>query len=192
MRRAVSRLVARLRIPGMRIWTLATIAMVLLAAGPASAQADGGTWLEGAARDAAVRVRLVSGERVSGRVFDVHADRLELATAAGPRTIARTAIVDVRQRHRDSVGNGAVIGASIGAAAMLGLVAALSPVFDCDGCAGQVAIATTVWAGAGAGIGALVDAAIRRDVVVYEAAPRVSWAPVVGRGAAGLRMSVRF
>jgi hypothetical protein len=187
----LSRDVAGSRIPGMTPFTIVALVLVLAAAGPASAQVTDDTWLNGARRDAPVRMRLLSGERLSGVVHQVFADAVDVSTPVGPRTIPRAAIVDVRQRQDDSVANGAVIGATIGAGLLLGIIAALSPVLDCDGCAGQVAGATALYAGAGAGLGALVDAAIRRDEVVY-AAPRVAPVALVGPARAGAALRVRF
>jgi len=98
------------------------------------------------------------------------------------------------QRRRDSLWNGAVIGAGLGAIA--GAVAGTA-IVECSECAGFNVPLTfgVVGAGIGAAIGAGIDA-LHHDHSIVTGSPtrtrRVNLFPLVGKRAQALAASVRF
>lgn len=98
-----------------------------------------------------------------------------------------------KQRARDSLWNGVIAGAAVGAlaGAFTGLVAS----DDCSECPGFNVPLTigVVGAGIGIGIGAGIDALRGRGVALrVPGAAAVRLSPVVRKGARGLMASVRF
>jgi hypothetical protein len=114
-----------------------------------------------------------------------------VTTTAGGETRRRrtTDIMRIKARRSDSLVNGALIGAGAAIASGLLLCRAMEPWDVCND-AGPI-----VRFGAfGAGIGIGIDALIRGRRTVYEArgSSRLDFAPLLGRGAGGVQVSVRF
>ena len=95
----------------------------------------------------------------------------------------------VAVRESDSLLNGALIGAGVGVASGLFLCTRTEPWRNCRDDVGPMIKIGAI----GAGIGIGIDALIRRKV--YQSASgatEVHAAPIVGRRAKGLRLSVKF
>ena len=95
----------------------------------------------------------------------------------------------VTVRESDSLINGALIGASVGVASGLGFCTLMEPWRNCRDDFGAMIRTGAI----GAGIGMGIDALIRKKV--YRSASggaEVHAAPLIGRRAQGLRLSVTF
>jgi hypothetical protein len=86
--------------------------------------------------------------------------------------------------------NGALIGAGVAVGTGLFICTRMEPWDTCTGNVGSLVKLGAVVAGIGAGI----DALIRRRVTVYESpnGTTIQAAPIVGRDPRGLRLSVTF
>jgi len=110
-----------------------------------------------------------------------------------PRSFSQDDVVVVRQRRSDSLKNGLVIGAAIGAG--LGLVAEISCGWNDEYCGrpGWVTFGMTVW---GVGIGTFADALLKTQQDIFRHGPgtigSLTIAPVVGPGTAGARIALRW
>ena len=149
--------------------------------GPASALTSGRTvWItDSSGREERMRIIGVSGNVVTAMVGE---DTRQLST---------TDIVRVRVRHSDSVLNGALIGAGAAVAAGLYLCNVTEPWENCRDDFGPMFRIGAL----GAGIGIGVDALIRGRTTIYErerGAARLQAAPIVGRHAGGLQVSLSF
>ena len=148
-----------------------------------------------------VRVTDDQGREWQGRIEGFAPDNLVLLTKDRQRRdVPYSGILRVDRPH-DTLGNGARIGFASGA--ILGLLAVISEAnADCEpgaffSCGDPTAAASVVIpaivGGAGAGIGIGIDALIRRDPTLFRRGDsRVMLAPSLGRGAGGLRLSVRW
>lgn len=105
---------------------------------------------------------------------------------------------DVRQvaRRGDSLANGTAIGmGTVGGLVLLSALFADDPeVNDIDNPGAALAVgATVVMAGIGAGIGALIDQAVKGKTVIYRATPvTVTASPLFRPGGAGVAVALRF
>ena len=125
------------------------------------------------------------------RIVTVSGDIVTTTSGENLRRLRTTDIRRVRVRHADSMLNGALIGAGAAVASGLFLCRLTEPWENCRDDVGPMLRIGAV----GAGIGIGIDALIRGRRTAYEAAPaspRVYAAPIVGRGSAGLQVSVRF
>lgn len=130
-------------------------------------------------REEQMRIVGVSGNVVTATVGD------------GTRQLPTTDIARVRVRHSDSVLNGALIGAGAAIAFGLYLCNVTEPWENCRDDFGPMFRIGAL----GAGIGAGVDALIRGRRTIYErdrGATRLRAAPIVGRRAGGLQVSLSF
>jgi hypothetical protein len=131
----------------------------------------------------------------SGKILDLSAASLTFDDG-GPRTVAGSEVRVVKERERDSLKNGALIGLAVGAGIGSTFAALICSGDGCD--AGGVLLGVGLYGAIGAGIGTGIDAAIPgRKRVVYRAAgamsaPRVSLAPVVTPRRKGLALSISF
>lgn len=141
-----------------------------------------------------VYVRSANGATVKGRVVDfdgdvLHIDHrtLSLSGAEGDK------IERIDLRVEDSLKNGVLIGAGIGAAALVTL-ACLSD--DCGG-DGYVVVGAAFYAGIGAGLGALFDILLNDRELIYVApdspsGPRLLAAPILSQDRKGILVSISF
>lgn len=137
-----------------------------------------------------------AGREVTGRLAELTSAALTLDVDGGVRTWGVEDVRRVRQRHGDSLLNGTLIGAGVGAG-LIGTAIAVECSRDDTTCDGFAALAFVIYTAAGAGFGALVDAAIRGRRVVFDAppstpSPSVVLAPVVSPHGAALHVLVRF
>lgn len=138
------------------------------------------------------------GREETGRLETATATHLVLNVHGAVRKFAESDLGLVQRHERDSLVNGALIGAAAGGlpVALLLLAATASGDLDCrlgPGCAAGILL----WTGIGTGIGVAVDAAVRRKRTIFlapsgNAGPRVSLAPIIGRERKGVAMVVRF
>lgn len=116
------------------------------------------------------RVRIVdtAGREHVGTIVALGADEIALERGrGGAERFARADVREVRSRRHDPVRNGALIGfASVGVPYCISAVRRDTAI--------QCVIPTLFLGGLGAGVGALVDAAISRDVVVFRAEAAVT------------------
>ena len=100
--------------------------------------------------------------------------------------------VTSQNRQRDSLLNGVLVGAGIGA--MLGLAFGVSQEDACGGCAGfnQPLAYGAIVGGVGAAVGAGIDALFHRAVPAVPRAHNIRVQPMLSRDIRGLSGSVRF
>lgn len=132
-----------------------------------------------------------SGAKITGRISELDASSLSIASRGGPRRFTQDDVVVVRQRRADPLKNGALIGVAFGLG--MGLMTELSCGNQYCGQAGWVTVGSTLW---GLGVGVFTDALLKTPTDVFRRAPgpTSSWtvAPVVGRGTAGARLALRW
>lgn len=132
-----------------------------------------------------------SGREEKTQIVDVSGEVVITTTNADTRRFQTADILRVSARQSDSVLNGALIGAGVAVASGLFLCSLTEPWENCRDDVGPMFRTGAV----GAGIGIGIDALIRGRKTIYEAASsstRLDAAPVLGRGTAGLRVSLRF
>lgn len=120
---------------------------------------------------------------------------MEHETWTAKQSFAEGAIKEIRRR--DSLGNGALIGLAVGAipAVVAAVVFGGACANEGGSCPAYSVGLPALFAGAGAAIGAGVDAMIGRHKVVYVSPPRtraLTFSPVFGRDRQGVLVSVRF
>ena len=131
------------------------------------------------------------GEFVDGRVTSLNADTFSVESDGRRFELAAK---DVRrvETYGDPIWNGTAYGFAVAFGA-----AYLAASIDCQGggflCSqGWIVAASSVCGGVGAAVGAIADAMVSRRTVVFQRDARASIAPLIGPGAAGVRLSVRF
>ena len=134
-----------------------------------------------------------TGGEVTGKIAELSPSLLALVVKGQRRDLRESEVTTIRQRRSDSLQNGALAGLCIGA----GLPAALfvlSGAHDVDG--GMAALATLIYGGVGAGIGAGVDALIVTRQVIYERrsdlGARLHISPILTAERKGALVSIRF
>jgi len=138
------------------------------------------------------------GREVKGRILSLGADALTLEDGGG-RTFGAPDVRAIDVRRADSLENGAFIGMGVGAGLALTACLIAGSGAD-DGEAGWCALAAVFYAGAGAGLGLVIDAMIPGKKLVAYRAPgsagpsraRLSIAPVVTPRAKGLALAFSF
>jgi hypothetical protein len=132
-----------------------------------------------------------SGREEKSRIVGISSGILTINAGRNVRQIRMTDVRRVRARRSDSLINGALIGAGAAVASGLFLCTRMEPWENCRDDVGPM-----LWIGGiGAGIGIGVDALIRGRRTIYEAPEKsaeLHAAPIVGRRAGGLRLSLAF
>ena len=134
------------------------------------------------------------GRETEGRLVRLSDTAVTLGVAGADRDFPRSELRQIARRG-DSVRNGAMIGMGIfGAWGLVGVLNSSGGYsFTDEFGPGAAAVMVGAMAGIGAGIGALVDYAIKGKTVVYRTKPRnVTASPVVLHGGGGVRVAVRF
>ena len=98
---------------------------------------------------------------LKGKLSAISSSAIELAMKSGPRTIAANDVRRIQWQQPDSLLNGTLIGAGIGA--IPGIYWLIADPNECAGLCAEDYVAI----GVGAVVGALVDRAIKRRVTVY-------------------------
>lgn len=132
-----------------------------------------------------------SGREEKTRIVSVSSDIVTTTSGDDIRRLRTADITRVRARHSDSVLNGALIGAGVAVASGLFLCTLTEPWENCRDDVGPMLRIGAL----GAGVGVGVDALIRGRRTIYEASQgsaRVSAAPIIGRHARGVQVSIRF
>lgn len=148
-----------------------------------------------------VRVTDDQGREWQGRIETFAADNLVLQTKDRQRhDVPYSTIIRIDRPH-DTLANGALIGFVSGALYGLGAVVAEEHA-DCqpgvflscgDPTAAAYAVIPPILGAIGAGIGVGIDALVRRDPMLFRRGDsRVILAPLLGRDARGLSLSVRW
>lgn len=135
-----------------------------------------------------------AGIEATGRVEDLTSSVLVLRVGTESRRFTEPDVSRIRQRRADSLVNGTLIGAAVGAG--LGVIGASSCGGDPYLCTEAAGASIALGAGLGAGIGVAVDAALRSTRVVYERpetrAVTLHVAPVLGRRRVGAALSLVY
>jgi hypothetical protein len=131
-----------------------------------------------------------TGRETKSRIVSLSDDIVTIAEASDIRRLRTVEVTRVTVRHSDSVLNGALIGAGAAVASGLFLCRLTEPWENCRDDVGPMFRTGAI----GAGIGIGIDALIRGRKTIYEASgsTRLHAAPIVGRRAAGLRVSLTF
>ena len=135
-----------------------------------------------------------AGHEVRGRLSDLTDTSLNLVVDGKPRAFSQANVGLIEQRQPDSLWNGLLIGVAAGAApAVYWLLA------DPNECGGSICMDDlAVGVIPGAAIGLVIDAVIKRKVVVYRSVPRsptgtaIAVAPIVARHRKGVAWTVSF
>lgn len=134
------------------------------------------------------RVRIVdaTGRERTGAIAALTPDDLALARGGGAmERIARAEVREVWMRRHDRVRNGALIGFTSVAASYCALAVSW-------GNAQQCGVPAIFLGGLGAGLGALIDAAITRQSVVFRADSPVTLRLQPARGGAAVGAALRW
>jgi len=141
-----------------------------------------------------VQVVDVTGRRISGRIAELDASGLSIRTGDGDRTFRQEDVSVIRQKNHDSVLNGVLIGAAVGAG--LGLISELSCGAMDEYCpyTGIVTIGSAIW---GTFAGATIDLLHRTPRDVFRRGPdpapkSLTIAPLVARRGAGAQVALRW
>lgn len=132
-----------------------------------------------------------SGKKIHGLVTGITDSALVLEDQGNKITYSDANLAEVHQRQQDSLLNGLLIGASVGAVPLALTAAWCQSEGDCGG--STYALATVLYCGTGAAVGVLLDSLIKKDVVIYR---RVQMSPTIGtagrRHSPGLGVSLRW
>jgi hypothetical protein len=131
------------------------------------------------------------GHEEKMRITRVSADVVTTTGGDRVRELSAADVTRVRVRRPDSLINGALIGAGSAVASGLFLCHLTEPWENCRDDVGPMLRIVAV----GAAIGAGIDALIRGRKTIYQAgrpAARIQAAPVLGRRAAGVQVSLTF
>ncbi len=131
------------------------------------------------------------GREEKTRIVSVSGEAVTTASGGNTRHFLAADVRQVKTRRSDSVLNGALIGAGVGVASGLLLCSLTEPWANCTDDVGPMLAVGAL--GAGAGIG--IDLLIRGRKTIYTAEPgsaQLSAAPIVGRRAGGLQISLNF
>ena len=140
-----------------------------------------------------VTITEINGNRSQGRITDLTGSTIVLRLDSDEqRSLSASTVrrVDVK----DSLLNGALIGFAAGAVpgAVFGNFVRLLCESESGRCDAAPVVAGAMFGAFGAGLGAGIDALIRRSVTVSPNHPKISVAPLIEPRRRGLMMSVRF
>jgi len=131
------------------------------------------------------------GQETRGRLVRLVGTSLELDADGTPQVWSQDRITSIRQRHSDSLANGAKIGFGIGAG--LGALAGFAIAGELDA-PGAIPGIILIYGAMGAGMGVGVDGLMSGNRVVFSRpnspSARLSAAPIVGPGRRGVRLTV--
>src|SRR5262245_4280584 len=137
-----------------------------------------------------------SGKVVKGKAEQVSGTSLSLKTGGRRLDFAEADIVEIKKQRGDSLANGALIGALAVGAPVLVLAAATSDPNDICCSGADAALVGAAFAGAGAGVGALVDALHKHRETVYSRAKnqtaRFYVGPMITSSRKGVQFAIRF
>lgn len=132
-----------------------------------------------------------AGREERTRIVSVSGDVITTSAGESVRRLSANSLTRVEVRDSDSVLNGALIGAGAAVASGLFLCTRTEPWENCRDDVGPMLRIGAI----GAGAGIAIDALIRGRRTIYQSdtgAARLLMAPVLGRDARGVQLSVRF
>jgi hypothetical protein len=177
------------------------LALVILSASLAQAQAltqSFGELQTRVRRGERVQVIDITGKKTEGEFDGISGASLWLITNSTRQEFLDTSIHEVRKRRSESRWDGALIGLGIGAAAGLATVklhcSGASESEDCHSIG--MAVILPIVAGGGAGVGGLIDFAIKKHDTVFArtgtSGYRFELSPMLGRQLKGVVLSFSF
>jgi hypothetical protein len=135
-----------------------------------------------------------AGQETRGRVVRIAGTSLEIDAEGVTRIFQQTRVTTIRQRHQDTLANGARIGFGIGAG--FGALVGFAVANDLGASAGAVPAIMLVYGALGTGIGVGVDALVSTNRVIFSRPPTSSVqlraAPLVGPTARGVRLTITW
>jgi len=136
----------------------------------------------------------MEGSKTTGRIAELDESALSIKSGDGERRFRQEQVLVIRHRQPDSIRNGVALGAAIGAG--LGVVTELSCGGNDDYCGkpGWVTLGATMW---GMGIGMFADLLHETPRDVFRrgsdrTSRSLTVAPLIGRGAAGGQVALRW
>jgi len=137
-------------------------------------------------QDDKLTVTIDGGSTVTGRLLEISEERIVLKMKNGPLTIAVPKINLVQRRK-----NGVLLGAFIGAGAMVPVAIAIGEYSYNEGGSSAYAVVPIL---AGAGIGMAIDALIPSRQTLYRRTSQnhIGVSPVINRNGVGARIAFKF
>jgi hypothetical protein len=141
---------------------------------------------------AAITVTDQAGRDAKGTLIRLSPTQLVLKQDGRERTFPAETLAEVRHRQRDSLANGMLIGAAIGAVPFIFLNVSSWCSDEGPNCGGGYAW-SAFYFGLGLGAGAALDALRTKQILVYQR-PSLTFGlrPVVSRGGWGGALTIRF
>jgi hypothetical protein len=151
----------------MRATALAVCVFAAGLAGPVAAQEGGDMWVRlEAARGQTVSVENMSGTKTTGTLLQVEAESLSVAVGGTEARLDRDRVRRVTSERRDSVKNGFIMGAVVGAGMAAGSSCHVRDRKCGNGArAAFIALGAAIWAA----IGGSIDSSFSKQVTLYEA-----------------------
>jgi len=144
-----------------------------------------------------IEITETNGSQYKARISALSDGKITIMRNGVSRELAESDVLQIRHTRRDGVGNGALIGLASGVGAAT--VGVYSVCGANDGECGAIASAVfyPTFAGAGVGIGILVDALMKKHETVFAGVGvgtnrSLRIAPVIGKKTAGVSVSFGF
>jgi hypothetical protein len=147
-------------------------------------------------KDDRIQVTVRNGSSVKGRFDSVAGSSVRIRSGGRTQDISSDTITEIKKQRPDSNLNGLLIGLAAGAGA--GLVATRISCGSNDPECSTISnlVFVPIFAGGGAGVGALIDQLIHKYDPVYvsqtNGRPRLRLSPLVARDKKGLLLTVSF
>ncbi len=139
-----------------------------------------------------ISVTELNGAVSQGMIADLSPSALRLAIAGTTRDFSEADVVLINQRRRDSLANGAIIGAIAGGA--FGVVGAVIVCLQETDCARWAVPVIALYGAMGTGIGVGIDALFVRQQTIYRRG-RAGWLnvrPILSADRKGVAFTVSF
>jgi hypothetical protein len=134
---------------------------------------------------------------MDGKIVTLSASSLRISVSglALQRDVSSAQVLQIERWTKDSVMDGTLVGTFFGVVSGAALTVVACSVVRCSNHTGGVLATLGIFAGAGAGIGALTDAAMMKRESVYRASKqtsRLNIAPYFAGRSKAVQLSVRF
>ena len=131
-----------------------------------------------------------TGTTVKGTLIEISNDAIEMRVSVAVKRIRAADVSRIQWQKRDSLLNGVLIGAAVGA--IPGVYWLIADPNECTGLCAEDYVAI----GVGALVGGLIDRAIKKKATVYEApsskTTKVTVAPLLVRHRLGVQVALTF